>query len=96
MTTAEPDRAKRFKVYRNGDEKFVGKPFVLNKRQCRTYDSFLNALTNELKAAEAVRRVCTPVGGTQVQSLDGLEHDAAYVAVGIGRFKKLGYINILP
>ena len=83
------ERAKRFKVYRNGDDRFRGKDFVLNRRKIRTWDAFLQAVTTDVKTTDAVRRICTPTHGSKVESLDDLNDKSYYVAVGNGRFKKL-------
>ena len=82
------DRAKRFRVFRNGDPRYYGKEFVLNKRRIRTWDSFLQQVTNDVKFTEAVRSIRTPVGGTKVKSLDDLQDSKHYVAVGNSRFNK--------
>lgn len=90
MALTESDRAKRFKVYRNGDLQYFGKDFVLNKRRIRTWESFLQNVTTDLKSNEAVRSIRTPTHGHVVRSLDDLKDNSQYVAVGNGRFKKIG------
>ena len=86
---AENERAKKIKLYRNGDQQFAGKDFILNKRQIRTWEAFLQNVTSDLKANEAVRSIRTPTRGHRVTTLEDLEDSKNYVAVGIGRFKKL-------
>ena len=90
MALAESERAKRFKLFKNGDERYFGKDFVLNRRRIRTWDSFLQAVTNDTKCREAVRSIRTPTGGTKIESLDELQDSYNYVAVGNGRFKRIG------
>lgn len=92
MALTESWRAKRFKLYRNGDNSFVGKDFILNRRQIRTWDSFLQAVTNDTRCREAVRSIRTPVGGTKIENLDDLQDQNNYVAVGSGRFKRIGSV----
>lgn len=94
MALAEVERAKRFKLYRNGDRRYLGKEFVLNRRRIRTWDAFLQAVTADVKASEAIRSIRTPNGGTKVGNLDDLEDSSTYVAVGAGTFKKAGYLTI--
>lgn len=88
MTEAE--RALRIKVFRNGDDRYTGKYFVLNRRRIRTWDSFLQAVTLDVKSNEAVRSIRTPEHGSKIESLDQLAQNKKYVAVGNGRFKKMG------
>jgi hypothetical protein len=85
----ENERAKKIKVYRNGDQKFAGKEFIINKRQIRTWEAFLQNVTSDLKTNEAVRSIRTPTGGHRVKTLDDIEDSKNYVAVGFGRFKKI-------
>ncbi|KAK2190613.1 hypothetical protein NP493_74g04012 [Ridgeia piscesae] len=91
MTEAE--KALRIKVFRNGDERYTGKYFILNRRRIRTWDSFLQAVTLDVKSTEAVRSIRTPLHGSRIESLEQLTEkgqNQEYVAVGNGRFKKLG------
>lgn len=88
-SVTEPKRALRIKVYRNGDKGYMGKCFVLNRRRIRTWDSFLQAVTLDVKSTEAVRSIRTPNNGSRIKSLDDLAQDEKYVAVGNGGFKKL-------
>lgn len=85
---------RKIRLYRNGDENFIGKDFVLNPRQVRTYDRFLQTVTTHVGFGEAVRSIRTPRHGTVVRSLDDLESNHDYVAVGYGRFKNISYVNI--
>ena len=95
MALTEAERAKRFKLYKNGDQKFYGKDFVLNKRRIRTWDAFLQTVTLDLKTNEAVRSIRTPTHGSLVKSLEDLEDNRQYVAVGNGRFKRMGLVYFL-
>ena len=94
MASVESERAKKIKLYKNGDPNFHGKDFVLNRRKLRTWDSFLNAATTGLKSNYPVRAICTPNHGHSVHSLEEMEDHKEYVAVGYGKFKKLGYIYL--
>ena len=94
-TVVELDKAKRFRLYRNGDNNFDGKEFTLNRRQIRTWDALLQAVTSDLKCPEAVRRICTPNGGTRIEDFESLQNQSNYVAVGNGKFRKLGLVSLL-
>jgi hypothetical protein len=76
-------------VYRNGDEHFHGVMVTVNRRQVPQWDVLLDMLTTQIKSDEAVRALCTPVNGTRLSSLDELEENYSYVALGAGRFKKI-------
>lgn len=91
MALVDSERAKRFRLYKNGEGRYVGKDFILNRRRIRTWDAFLQAVTLDVRASEAVRSIRTPTGGTRVVDLDDLQDSSNYVAVGNGKFKKLGY-----
>ena len=86
---ATQERARRIKIFRNGDSTFYGKDFVLNRRQIRTWDAFLQNVTTDLKTNEAVRSIRTPTGGHRVKELDELQDNKNYVAMGFGKFKKI-------
>ena len=90
LTSTLPERAKRCKIFLNGDNKFVGKYVVLNRRRIRTFDGLLQEITSATKSNLPVRSIRTPVGGSKVDSLDAMKENSAYVAVASGRFKKLG------
>ena len=82
------DRAKKVKFYRNGDTKFGGKDFYINKRSIRTWEALLEDVTRKLDLGQAARRVCTPIGGTQVKDIDGFQQNGEYVVMCTGRFQK--------
>jgi len=85
---------RKIRLFRNGDENFFGKTLVLNPRQIRSYDRFLEEVTSYVGFGQAVRSIRTPRHGTMVHSLDDLEDQHDYVAVGIGRFRNIGYVNL--
>lgn len=90
VSAGDVERAKKVRLYRNGDDKFFGKELVINRRQIRTYDSFLNSVTQHIAMPEQVRSIRTPRGRTVISSLDQLEDKNEYVAVGLGKFKPIG------
>ncbi|ESO90753.1 hypothetical protein LOTGIDRAFT_58772, partial [Lottia gigantea] len=76
--------------YRNGDVNFSGRSVTWNKKRIRTFDSFLDELTNTLKLRNgAVFRVYTPHHGHRVTNFDKLEEGGLYVAAGQEAFKPL-------
>lgn len=89
LTLSEIDKAKKVRLYRNGDKNFYGKEFVLNRRRVRTLDSFLQLVTSDLKTSNAVRSIRTPRHGTRIDNLDQLLDHENYVAVAGGKFKSL-------
>lgn len=90
MEFDEYERAKRFTVYKNGDKHYSGTKVLLNRRKIPNLDKLLDLLTQQTRANEAVRFLCTPQTGTRVRCLDDIADEAAYVAVGNSRFEKFG------
>ena len=81
----------RGKLYKNGDEYFGGRRFVINRRQLNNMDSFLEHATNGLKPSfGAVRNIYTPDGGTRVRNLEDIQSGKSYVAGGAESFRILG------
>lgn len=81
--------AKTILVYRNGDQFFVGRKFVLARRRVATFEALLEQLTEQVAAPFGVRRLYTPTCGHPVLELDALQPGGKYVAAGRERFKKL-------
>ncbi|XP_078584520.1 doublecortin domain-containing protein 2-like isoform X12 [Branchiostoma floridae x Branchiostoma japonicum] len=87
--------AKNVTVYRNGDLYFPGRKFVVNEKQVRNFDSFLNQVTNGLGARfGAVRNIWTPTHGHRVRELEAIDNGKTYVAGGFERFRKMDYDHI--
>ena len=91
MATTDITQVKQVHLFSNGDKYKPAKKFVINTKQTRTFDAFLNNVTVGLKPQfGAVRSIRTPEHGTAVESLDELEPGSSYVATGKERFKKMG------
>jgi len=95
MATADVDRAKKLRFFKNGDPTFTGKDVVFSRRSIKTWDNFLQSVTTDLGNDEAVRSVCTPVGGTPIYSLNQLQDRYSYVAVGLAPFKSIGWVLVV-
>lgn len=95
MATAIQDRAKRVKFFQNGDRS-VQKNVCINKKVIRTWDALLEELTGRLKLHGAARSIRTPVGGTRIIDIAGLEDNNEYVVVGNGPFRQAGYKDPAP
>ena len=94
MADVATSAAPTVTIYQNGNPNFYGKKFVVNRRRVRTLDAFLDNVTVDIKSSKAVRRLCTPQGTHEVNSLETLEHGGRYVAItSLGRdgFRKLNY-----
>ena len=76
-------------VYRNGDQFYVGRKFVLSRRRVATFEALLEQLTEQVEVPFGVRRLFTPTRGRPVLELDSLQAGGKYVAAGRERFKKL-------
>ncbi|EHB17521.1 Putative doublecortin domain-containing protein ENSP00000382097-like protein [Heterocephalus glaber] len=90
--------AKTFLVYRNGDQFYVGRKFMLSRRCVATFEARLEQLTEQVAVPFRVRRLYTPTRGHPVLKLDALRTGAKYKYVAAGRecFRKLDYIHIVP
>ncbi|XP_055982380.1 doublecortin domain-containing protein 2C [Sorex fumeus] len=86
--------AKTILVYRNGDQFYVGKKFVLSRRRVATFEVLLEQLTQQVEVPFGVRRLYTPTRGRRVLELEALQSGGKYVAAGREHFKKLDYVNI--
>ena len=73
-------------LHLNGDS-FKRKRFVVNQRQMRSFESFLNAAS--LGFRTPAREIRTPGGRHRIKTLDDLQRDCSYVVVGRGPFKKV-------
>ena len=82
------------KVYKNGNSNFLGKTLVINRRHIRTMDALYDEVTAHIAAFNAVRKICTPIGGRPVQSLENIQNKSVYVAAGREEFKKLNYADL--
>jgi len=91
MNFEDVEKARRIRVFRNGDSHFPPVTVTLGKRQIANMQSLLDIVTKQVQATEAVRKLCTPETGTIVKRLDHLADDCAYVAVGNRKFKNIKY-----
>ena len=82
------------KVYKNGNPNFLGKTMVINRRCIRSMEALYDEVTFRLSAFNAVRKICTPIGGRPVQNLEGIQNKSVYVAAGREEFKKLNYADL--
>jgi len=81
-------------VYRNGDSHFSGKKLIVNRKQIRNFDNFLDKVTRDTQAGCAIRSIRTPNHGSRVSELEKIKNGGIYVAVGLERFKQLHYTGI--
>lgn len=86
---------KCVKMYRNGDGFFPPVNVVINPRNIRNMDAFLDRVTQATRMKNAVRRVCTPRRGHKIEDLNKLVPGEMYVAVGQEGFKKLECVQIV-
>lgn len=79
-------------LHLNGDN-FKRKRIVVNQREMRSFDSFLNAAATSFRIP--AREIRTPAGRHRIRKLDDLQRDCTYVVVGREPFKKVGYVSCL-
>lgn len=94
MVSSVPPTALTVKVYKNGNSTFLGKTLVINKRCTRTMEALYDQITAHISAYNAVRRICTPIGGRPVANLESIKNKSVYVAAGREEFKKLNYADL--
>ncbi|XP_046864523.1 doublecortin domain-containing protein 2-like isoform X2 [Xenia sp. Carnegie-2017] len=85
---------KCVKMCRNGDGFFPPVNVVVNPRDIRSMDAFLDRVTQATRMRNAARKVCTPKKGHKIEDLTKLISGETYVAVGQEAFKCLKYENI--
>ena len=86
---------KCVKMCRNGDGFFPPVNVVINPRDIRNMDAFLDRVTQATRMKNAARRVCTPRKGHKIEDLAKLVPGEMYVAVGQEGFKTLQYVQIV-
>ncbi|CAJ0574445.1 unnamed protein product, partial [Mesorhabditis spiculigera] len=79
-TFTRPYSAKTVFFYKEGDEYFTGVRIPVSKARYRTIDSLLDDLNTNIPMAYGVRRLMTPMGRNEVQTIDELQHLGKYVA----------------
>lgn len=75
-------------VHLNGDS-FKRKRIVVNNRDMRSFESFLNTVAASFRTP--AREIRTPGGRHRIRTLDDLQRDCTYVVKGREPFKKIGY-----
>ncbi|XP_074144170.1 doublecortin domain-containing protein 2C isoform X4 [Sminthopsis crassicaudata] len=88
--------ARTILVYRNGDQFYVGKKFVINRRRVSSLESLMTQLNEKVAVPFGVRRLYTPYNGHLVQELEELQQGGRFVAAGREKFRKLDYFHIAP
>ncbi|KAF7639238.1 Doublecortin domain-containing protein [Meloidogyne graminicola] len=88
-TRLVPGKARRVRIYRNGDGHYKGLTVVLNYKQSQDINSLLDTISERIGLVLGVKRLFT-TDGTQITSIEQLEHDGEYVASS-GQFTPLAY-----
>jgi hypothetical protein len=74
----------------NGDYFHAKKKVLFNPRHFRDFPHYMDYLTEQLKPPfGAVRRICTPLHGRRVRSMEDLKSDPdqVYIVAGVEKFK---------
>ncbi|XP_043836957.1 doublecortin domain-containing protein 2C [Dromiciops gliroides] len=88
--------ARTILVYRNGDQFYVGKKFVINRKRVPSFEALMTQLNEKVSVPFGVRRLYTPCHGHLVHELEELQQGGKYVAAGREKFRKLDYFHIAP
>ncbi|KAL3316287.1 Doublecortin domain-containing protein 2 [Cichlidogyrus casuarinus] len=83
-------------VHKNGDIHQLGKRLVINPRQVRSWEYFLEYLRRSFgEVCPAIREIATPTGGTRIHELQQLENQHRYIAIPSGeKLKHLDYVQV--
>lgn len=81
-------------VYKNGDMHFLGKKIVVNQKQIRTFECFLDKVTKATGSEVAIRKVHSANSGNRLVNLGDIKNGGNYVASGIEKFVPLHYQKI--
>ncbi|XP_026864068.2 doublecortin domain-containing protein 2B isoform X1 [Electrophorus electricus] len=82
-------------VFRNGDVLGAAMRFIIPRKMQKNLEQILSLVSEKaMLRTGAVRRLCT-LDGVTVMSAEELENGRHYVAVGMERFKKLPYVELL-
>nr|CAD2189548.1 unnamed protein product [Meloidogyne enterolobii] len=88
-TRLVPGRARRVKIYRNGDAHHKGLNVVLNYKQGQDINTLLDSISERIGLVLGAKRLFT-TDGTQITSAEELEHNGEYVASS-GTFTPAAY-----
>ena len=77
-------------IIKNGDVHCNYTNLLLTKRNCLSWNSLCQVISDRMKMETAVRKIYT-IGGEEVKDPSGFENGGTYVAVGRIRFKQVGY-----
>ncbi|XP_066299706.1 serine/threonine-protein kinase DCLK3-like isoform X1 [Branchiostoma lanceolatum] len=84
-------RPKRVRFYKNGDRYFHGRKFRITPHRYLTFGELLQDLNKVVNLPYGVRRIYTPVSGTQITSVDELKDGQSYVCASFERFQRIKY-----
>ncbi|XP_035657390.1 serine/threonine-protein kinase zyg-8-like [Branchiostoma floridae] len=94
-------RPKRVRFYKNGDRYFHGRKFRITPHRYLTFGELLqdlnkvgNLFLHKKKVVNlpyGVRRIYTPISGTQITSVDELKDGQSYVCASFERFQRIKY-----
>ncbi|KAK6959519.1 doublecortin domain-containing protein 2B [Biomphalaria glabrata] len=87
---SSPHKGIHLRLFKNGERYYPGKLVTLNKKQFRTFESWLSELSRSMKLNNgAIWRVYTPRHGTRKLDLEDLRDGDSLVLAGQESFKKL-------
>ncbi|CAJ0930255.1 unnamed protein product, partial [Mesorhabditis belari] len=93
-TFTRPYSAKTVFFYKEGDEYFTGVRIPVSKSRYRTIDSLLDDLNTNIPMPYGVRRLMTPMGRNEIQTIDDLQHLGKYVATSGKTYRGLNFSGV--
>ncbi|KAI8904878.1 hypothetical protein EDD86DRAFT_194666, partial [Gorgonomyces haynaldii] len=82
---------RKIRIYKNGDEYFMGKRIILNERIYRSYEQFILSMSKEIDLKSGAVRRIYDMNGKQMRALEELENGCFYVASSGEPFKRVNY-----
>uniref|UniRef100_A0A915E863 Uncharacterized protein n=1 Tax=Ditylenchus dipsaci TaxID=166011 RepID=A0A915E863_9BILA len=94
-TFSRPYSAKTVFFYKDGDEYFTGVRVPISKARYRTMNSLMDSLNHNISLPFGVRRLHTPFGRTNIESIEQLKHLGRYVASSTKTLRKVNFESAL-
>lgn len=84
-------KPRKIVLYRNGDRYFPGKQISITPQNYAEIQHLLQELSNIVDLPYGVRRLFTPVNGSEVTDVNSLKDGASYICAAFEPFQKLEY-----
>lgn len=98
LKVTDGKRAKKVRLYRNGDRFFKGMVYAVSPERFRTFESLLAGLTTSAicdknAMPSGVRHMFSVDGTKKITTLDEMEEGESYVCASTDVFRRLDYVR---